>query len=170
MCPRIAIVGAALSAAEAPYSDPDWEVWALPWRNRTPSIARYFEMHVRQQWCPMAKGAEYLAFLRSLTVPVYMHEAQPDIPASRTFPWATVARAVRRDYFASSIAYMLALAISMQPQAIGLWGVDLALDNEYGAQRPNVEWLLGLAEGRGIRIDLPPMCPLLSSPARYGLI
>lgn len=165
---RIAIVGAAPSAGDAPYADPSWSVWALPWRNRTRGIARYFEMHERAQWSPEEKGDAYLSLLRSITVPLYMTEVQPDIPASVAYPMSMVLDAVPRPYFASSIAYMVALAITHGPAEIGLWGVDLTAADEYRDQRPNLEWLLGLAEGRGIRITMPPGCPLLSCPL-YGL-
>lgn len=167
MARKVAIVGAAPSAGDAPYTDPSWEVWALPWRNRTPGIARYFEMHERAQWCPDEKGMAYLSFLQSIAVPLYMPEAQSDIHASIRYPRHTVISVIGRDYFGSSIAYMVALAIASGVDEIGLWGVDMTSVDEYRDQRPNLEWLLGLAEGRRIRVTFPPGCPLLSCP-RYG--
>lgn len=164
---RVAVVGAAPSAALAPYRDPSWQVWALPWRNRTPGIARFFEMHDRARWPTGDHGERYLARLRALTVPVAMIRQHPDIPTSEPYPLAMVADCIGRDYFASSIAYMVALAVTERADEIGLWGVDMDAEDEYRQQRPNLEWLLGLAEGRGIRVTLPEGCPLLSSP-RYG--
>lgn len=166
---RVAIVGGAPSAAKAPYTDPSWEVWALPWRNQTRGIARYFDPHSRATVDALNDG-RYLAFLRSVSVPVYMAEAYPDIPASVAYPIGPVIDMIGRNYLASSVAYMLALAIAEDVDEIGIWGVAMAHHSEYAHQRPNMDWLIGLAEGRGIPVYLPPGCPLASCPERYGAI
>lgn len=84
------------------------------------------------------------------------------------YPLARV-RALRgRNYFCSSVAYMIAHAILLQPDEIGVWGVDLAEDGEYAHQRPNAEWWLAFAEGRGIKITIPRESALLKAPYVYG--
>lgn len=64
-------------------------------------------------------------------------------------------------YLSSSIAYELALAIYEGFEEIHLYGVDLVTDAEYAWQKPGVEYLLGFALGKGIRVVLPANCPLL---------
>lgn len=64
-------------------------------------------------------------------------------------------------YLSSSIAYELALAIYEGFEEIHLYGVDLVTDAEYAWQKPGVEYLLGFALGKGIRVVLPVNCPLL---------
>lgn len=87
---------------------------------------------------------------------------------ARAYPLARV-RALRgRNYFCSSIAYMIAHAILLEPEEIGLWGVDLAEDGEYVTQRPNVEWWLGFAEGRGIKVTVAKESALLKAAYVYG--
>jgi hypothetical protein len=58
--------------------------------------------------------------------------------------------------FTSSIAYMLAKAISDAEQQgikqIGLWGIMQQSDNEYAYQRPGIQYFLGEAMKRGIKI------------------
>ena len=76
-----------------------------------------------------------------------------------------------RDYFISSITYMLSHAISMEPDEIALYGVDLMPDEEWDYQRACTEYLLGLAEGRGIKITIPEGSALRkfqSQPVRFG--
>jgi hypothetical protein len=58
--------------------------------------------------------------------------------------------------FTSSIAYMLAKAIvdceeSSSP-AIGLWGIMQASEGEYAYQRPGIQYFLGEAMKRGIKV------------------
>lgn len=64
-------------------------------------------------------------------------------------------------YLSSSIAYEIALAIYEGFEEIHLYGIDLNTDGEYQWQKPGVEFLLGVAAGRGIKVVLPDNCPLL---------
>lgn len=118
-------------------------------------------------------------------MPVIMHEAVPSvIPHSIAYPFEAVAEDIGRGitrfvpngapekwgknqaqaaipYLASSIAQEIALAIYMGYEEIALFGIDLNTTSEYAWQKPGVEHLLGLAAGRGIKVHLPDMCPLL---------
>ncbi len=105
-------------------------------------------------------------------VPVVMLDAQPDIKMSVRYPIEEVTRLIGKTangtpYLESSIAYMMAMAIlELKPgDKIGIWGVDLHCDSEYAYQRPNLEYLIGLARGRGIRVIVPPQSALLSHQA-----
>lgn len=70
-------------------------------------------------------------------------------------------------YLSSSIAYEIALAIYEGFGEIHLYGVDLNTEAEYAWQKPGVEFLLGVAAGRGIKVVLPDNCPLLKGTL-YG--
>lgn len=58
--------------------------------------------------------------------------------------------------FTSSIAYMLAKAIVDCEQQgikqIGLWGIMQSTENEYAYQRPGIQYFLGEAMKRGIKV------------------
>ena len=64
-------------------------------------------------------------------------------------------------YLSSSISYEIALAIYEGFEEIHLYGVDLNTESEYAWQKPGVEYLLGFAAAKGIKIVLPSNCPLL---------
>ena len=64
-------------------------------------------------------------------------------------------------YLTSSIAYELALAIHEGFAEIHLYGVDLTTEGEYAWQKPGVEFLMGVAAGRGITVVVPDNCPML---------
>jgi len=102
---------------------------------------------------------------------VYLKQADPRIPASRAYPVDDVFAAFPERYFASTVSYMIALAILEGATEIGLWGVDMALSSEqYSGQRASCEWLLGVARGLGIKVTIPPEGDLLKiiEPHAFG--
>lgn len=47
----------------------------------------------------------------------------------------------------------------------------MAADDEYGYQRPNCEYLIGLARGRGIKVVIPdesPLCKFQDTGIKFG--
>jgi hypothetical protein len=175
---KIAIMGkCSNSRADAPIELGDWEVWALAW-DLLPRADRQFEMH--DYWRNFLGGgeaaAEHKKWLQEMRVPVYMLKVEPDIPMSVEYPMEEVkkvfgATCYGTAYLESSIAYMMALAILEGADQIGIWGCDLATGGEYAYQRPNMEYFIGYARGRGIPVYVPPQNTLLS-PCRkvpYGI-
>jgi hypothetical protein len=63
---------------------------------------------------------------------------------------------------------MIAMAIYEGFDVIGIWGVDMAVQGEYEAQKPSCEYFIGWALGKGIEVILPPESDLLFSPFLYG--
>jgi hypothetical protein len=76
------------------------------------------------------------------------------IMTQENYPLDNVIKYIGRDYFGSTFGYMLAYAIYLEVNKIKCWGVDLDKEEEYIHQRPNAEWLIGIAEGRGINVDI----------------
>ena len=176
---QVAIVGLAKSTHDdAPYEDPDWEVWGLPWdEEKWTYFDRLFDIHpldcIRKA-TPSFYRDGYEDRLRELERPLYMQEDYVDIPNAIEYPLQEVSDLVG-DYYNSSIAYMLALAIFEQVDKIGIWGVDMADHgepghaDEYMYERPNCEYLLGFAKAKGIEIYLPEKCPLLKFSGQFPL-
>ena len=154
-----------------------WDIWGLAW-DPLPVCHRYFEMH--ENWRNFLGGGEaaeaHWRWLAGMDVPVYMLKKEHDIAASVEYPMQEVADKIGKTqfgtaYLESSIAYMMALAILEGYDRIGIWGCDLATGGEYAYQRPNMEYLIGLARGKGISVYVPPQNTLLSPCRRvpYGL-
>lgn len=57
--------------------------------------------------------------------------------------------------FGGSLSYMLALAIDEKPLCIDVFGVDMKVGTEYGPQRDTFFYFVGLAEGKGITVNIP---------------
>lgn len=185
---RIAIVGSAPSTRNmVPWDDPDLEIWGLAWRCNPVDMKRFdagFEIHRREHFInTMTAGVPedkreqvlsgYMKLLGTLTCPVYMQEVHEDIPGSIKYPLDEVVEACGADYFMSSVGYMLGLAIYQHKQGqqiaeIGIWGVDMMLEDEWGHQNSAATYLMGICHGLGIKITIPEQCPLLKSNHRYG--
>ena len=158
----VAIVGLGPNSHDdAPFHDDEWETWGLPWDNGYWAYCDVlFEMHGRNLFLhPDAdRSPSYLIDLENCYQPVWMQEAHADIPNSLAYPVKEVTEMLGLDlpdpeYFGSSPAYQIALAIYQERPKIGLWGVEVK-DDIHDHQRPNLEFLLGFARGRGIEIEV----------------
>ena len=166
--PKVAVVGGAWTRRKAPYGDPSWEIWAFSsLRLHTPRITRWFEMHalgdlkdkLRRDTPRRRSYRSYMAFLQRLTCPVYMQERHDFLPTSVAYPLQEALDAFGR-CFTSTASYLIALAILEGFRTIGVWGIHLTAKNVYARQRPGIEYLLGVARQRGIRVYVPPESPL----------
>lgn len=175
---KIAIIGKCSNTrGDAPLRDNSWEIWNLAW-DPLPVSHRTFEMH--ENWRNFLGGGDaaemHRAWLIGQTVPVYMLKKEHDVPMSVEYPMDAIADFTGRTrygtaYLESSIAYMFALAMLERADKIGVWGCDLSTGGEYAYQRPNMEYLIGIARGMGINVYVPPQNALLS-PMRtvpYGM-
>ena len=172
---KIALCGSHSSSLEdAPWSDPSWEFWghasSRGWYGR--QMDRYFDLHPRACWSRGGKkGAKYPQWLGRNTVPIYMQERYPEVPAAVKYPRGRILLefADARTYFSNQVAWMIALALTEGVSTIGLFGVNYSTQGEYERQRGSAEYWLGRAAGAGVRVILPEQCSLLREPARlYG--
>ena len=175
---KVALVGFAESWKQAPFADPSVEIWALNelWKY-IPRWNRWFELHddatlgVTKRDLSEGEQKRHLEWLsrQEPGKPIYMQPQFCDgrFPAAVTYPLEAMIAAFGR-YFTSTIGYMLALAIAEGYEWIGLYGIDLASDVEYPNQRPNTEYLIGLARGMGRTVVIAEGAALLKSGHLYG--
>jgi len=193
---RLAIVGTAETWRDAPYGDPTWKIYSLndAYRLGIPRADYWCDLHNPDEWVlvpdgqKVVKGWELPAgkiyprphdhpqFFERLKIPAYVWQARREWPTSITFPREAIEKRFGR-YMASSPAWMLAQALLPVEEGgfgfgagdeIGIWGIHLATEREYIEQRPNFEWLIGIAEAHHVTITLPEDCPLHKSKWVYG--
>ena len=60
------------------------------------------------------------------------------------------------DYFTSSFDYAMAMAITLKPECINLYGVNMSrrVKVEYAHQKPGGDFWTGFAMGRGIKVNI----------------
>ena len=176
---KVAVVGSASRTVnKAPYKDPEWEIWQLAWRTdeELKYATRLFDMHaINENRFKIPKNYIELLNARIKTVPVVGVLEDSRIPDLTVYPLAQVTAFLggvseyySGDYFMSSVAYMFALAMYEGYEEIGLFGVDLLDQDEYIHQKPNQEYLIGLARGMGIKVFIPHASALVRGTHRYG--
>ena len=169
--PCVAIVGFTdhrLQALDLPQDR--FELWGLNELHRyhlkdLDRFDRWFEVHPRETLDP---DQEHIKTIGGMTMPVYMHRHFEDIPPSVPFPREILQQQLGSEYFTSSIAWEIGLAILMGAEEIHVYGVDMANDTEYAEQRNCCEFWLGVAKGMGIKTYIPPTSDLLKAIGQYG--
>lgn len=166
----LAIIGLGPTHDDAPWEDETWERWGLVWDAYVPRCHFAFDLHDDPE-----VHVQRIPRMKEIGIPVYLTRGDAAIILSLSYPLEEVAALVG-DYFGSTIAYMLALAIWQRRERMDLFGVDLSEDI-YDHHRPNLEYLIGFARGRGMTVNVPPGSRLLSFdgskfethyPVRYG--
>ncbi|HEX6992368.1 MAG TPA: hypothetical protein VF151_10800 [Gemmatimonadales bacterium] len=193
---KIALLGSAGSLPQAPFNDPGWHIWGCspgvyPFVGR---VNAWFELH---RWEPGHVGKpgtqkpwfspEYVQWMKMIAAPanVWMAEHHPDIPQSKALPIDDLRSKYGSYFLTSSISIMFACAIDdilenrdnkrragvaeFEPDVIGLWGVDMSANEEYGYQRAGCQHFALLAADLGIEVYVPPESDLLRPMPVYGL-
>lgn len=176
---KVAIVGFAESYKEAPFHDPTVEIWGLNelWKY-VPRWDRWWEIHdaetlgVTKRDLSEGEQKRHLEWLQKDHGPGKTIYTQPQFcdgrfPNAVPMPLDRYVEVFGR-YFTSTIGYMVAQAILDDYGWIGLFGVDLASDVEYPYQRPNTEYLVGIARGQGRTIVTASTAAILKAGHLYG--
>lgn len=151
----VAIIGRGRTRRYIQYVE-GVDYWAFNDNARTipeQYLSGMFEMH--PDWQTRYNGiigcegySEWL--MQPHTFPIWMHDADPLIPASRKYPMG------EDTFFTSTTPYALALAISSGYKIIQMWGIEADPGGEYAQARDAIFYWMGKARGAGIRIDLHP--------------
>jgi len=176
---KVALVGYAPSWKDAPYNDPDIEIWIMnDMYDFAPRYDRLFDIHMIDEIKTRKSRGEgnklHYEMLKTIDKPIYMQEHYPEIPASVKFPLDILTDAYKTDsmgdkiFLACSVSHMLALAIYEGFEEIQIYGIHEAVDSEYKDEMPSVVYWLGFAAGKGIKIKVSPDSPLLKAYFVYG--
>ena len=105
--------------------------------------------------------------LKGANVPVVLPHPHPDIPDAIILPKEELISEFG-NFFHSSIAWMMGMALYEGAEAMALLGVHMALSSEYGAQRDDIFYFLGIAKERGVKVVIPPDSHLVMGKKLYG--
>ena len=175
---KVTMIGYAYSMNEAKWDETESQIWIMnDMYDIAPRYDRLFEIHTDESILTRItrrEGLNHYEALKKLTKPVYMQHVWPDIPASVRFPLAELIR----DYYipamgdkiflTCTVSHMLAMAIYEGFEEITLLGIDQAIDTEYEVEMPSVLYWLGVANGKGIKINISDHSPLLKGYYIYG--
>lgn len=175
---KVAIIGCAVTTkdlAKRLFDDPSWEFWGvntlyliLPELFEGEKTIRWFQIHHLQHVIDQKKDYTHLDWLKAQTrIPIYMIEHNPEVPMSIPYPKTEVMQKYGR-YFTNTLSWMIALAMYEGMKEIHLYGVEMALSEEYATQRPSIEYYVGLARGMGITVFVPQESNILKNTTLYG--
>lgn len=176
---KFALIGSApASIRGAPYHDPNWQVWGCsPGAYGVVPKGRsniWWELHKYEPGQPWF-SPEYCQFLKTHPC-VIVAEPRAEIPNGMTLDYKYLVRKYSPYFFTSSIAWMMAHAIELieangnpQESKIGLWGVDMAANEEYEAQRAGLHYFALLASQKGIEVGVPAESDLFRPRFLYGV-
>ncbi len=169
----------------APFIDDKWSIWACSpgCYGRIERCDVFFELH---RWEPGQPwfSPEYCQWLRQFKGPVYTGGEVAELPTHRVYPIAAIEGEFSSYFLTSSLSLMFALAIYQLAQydeqrvrdnlpkeqhTIGMWGVDMAANDEYAYQRPGCQFFILEALRRGIEVYVPPESDLLRPMPVYGM-
>lgn len=186
---KAAIIGYTVHKNQAPWGDPEWDLFGLNDAYRQPEWQAvlgdrvhqaagrvvWFQLHHQEADGTFRYGASdpnHLEVMARMPVRVVCWQPHPRIPNSEAYPEAQVYDLFPRKYFNNSISWMIAWAVANDYQEIGVYGVDMALDAitnaEYAHQRPSCEYFIGWCEARGITVHIPEQSDLCKTVGLYG--
>lgn len=170
---KVALIGTAPSSRMlAPYNDPSWQIWGCSPGNMNalPRVDLWFELHSNLLWPEHeAYGRPYIEWLKLQKFPIYMQDKSL-VPQALAFPKDELVAEFGDDFFTSSFAWMMALAMKMGAVEIALYGIDMASRDEYIRQRPGFFFFRYMATRRGVKVSAPHESDIMQSPSLYAYV
>lgn len=176
---HVAIIGLGHSMAEYAkitrglggrhrFSDQTWAVNALGSIIQCDKIFHMDDVRIqeiRAKAKPESNTAVMIQWMKTCTIPIITSRPHPDYPATVPFPLVNVLNEFTTGYFNSTMAYAVAYAIWIGAEKISLFGCDFTYPNAHQAEkgRACVEYWLGMAAERGIKIVVPKASTLLDA-------
>lgn len=147
------------------------ETWTINSLGATFACDRIFHMddvriqEIRAAAQPESNIAVMLKWLRNAPAPVVTSRPHPDYPMLEPFPLIEVLNEFRNGYFNSTAAYAVAYAVWLGVKKISIFGCDYTYPNAHDAEkgRACLEYWLGIATERGIKIAVPKNTTLLDA-------
>ena len=116
----------------------------------------------------------YEGWMRAAKVPIVTAFPEPHIcPTAVAYPLERVLREIKFPYFNTTVAYALALAIADGYEEVSFYGCDYTYADRQVAEagRACVEFLIGVAVSKGIKVNVAENSSLLDANAKeqfYG--
>lgn len=99
-----------------------------------------------------ADFAPFLAYTKFKNHPVYSIKTYEGFPSIMRYPYEDVCEYFGTNRFSNSFCYMIAFALYLGYDEIHTYGVNFIMADEYTEEIPGVEFWLGMAHARGVRL------------------
>lgn len=147
------------------------EIWGINALGDIIACDRIFHMddvriqEARAEARPESNIAAMLGWLKRHPGPIYTSRPHEDYPGLVAYPLADVINSTGYAYFNNTAAYAVAYAVHLGVRKISLFGCDFTYPKAHDAEKGRgcVEWWLGFAAARGIKIAMPPSTSLMDA-------
>lgn len=169
--PKVVLLGSdRQTRGGLPLNRRDCVYWcARDMFGQIPYFDAWFELESLATIRSLPIGEHYLRWLAGSDGPIYMQRRYGSVPNSVEYPLTEMVDEFGA-YYLSPLSYMLALAIHSHFMEIELCGsrINSRVDANVADRdaRANVEYFLGVAKGRGIRVNVPPESILVRNSLR----
>lgn len=170
---KVAIVGGSpLTRELAPFDDTEWDIWVLGnqlHKYEDKRVTRVFEVH--ENLSEHGDVKKYAQYLLSKNLPLVVSKAFPFNGVRRDFDYypKDEVNNLLENKLTSSPAYMMGLAILEGYKEIGIYGIEMAVDDhEYFHQRPAMYAWIAYAQAKGITITIPKESTLFNDSYDEG--
>ena len=142
---KVIIIAKGPGWEKAPMEGETWGLNDLVLRR---PVKLTFEIHDISQVRKRRPGQ--IEKINRLGIPVITRMKHELLPNSIPFPLGKMPV----QYFTSTIAYMIAYAVYKEATEIEIFGIALLLEHEYTDQKPCIEFWIGYAMGKGIKVTV----------------
>ena len=147
---RINIMGSAPGWEDTPVND--GFIWSVNNAHLLRDVDVIFDIHKVRLDPKEEKDKLHLETLRLKDILAYMNEEIEGMPNVKRYPIEEIKKEFDTDYFGSGIDYIIAMAIYQGATEIHIYGVMMEKGSEYEGQKPSLEFWIGIAKGRRIRV------------------
>lgn len=151
---KVILVGKGYGWWDAGEGDADTDVYGInDLIMKRIDIDLLFNLHLLEDYSEGDMACVNMA--SQLGIPVIMPKKYEQVKTSVEFPLEEAMREFDTDYFMTGIAYMIAYAIMKEYKQIDLYGINMrGADEKYKNARACVEFWIGVAKGRGIKVNV----------------
>lgn len=151
----------------------DAEIWGINYMGAVTRLDRVIHIDPVHPYLGHAPVKDMCDYAARDGIPFYTSHPHPMYANHVVYPFDMVVRNLGTYYLNGSVAYALALAIAEGATEIGMWGADFSYPNAHVSEsgRANVEFLMGLAMARGIKVFVAQSSTLMDAHCRqqpYG--
>lgn len=159
---KIILIGKAEGWWNAPREGETWGIHSLCLKREVKMVWDMHKIEINEG-CEPKQQQMIIDYVNEDKVPYMTLKKHDDIPTSMAFP----IEEMELKYSESSISYMVWYAIHIGATEIDLYGILMAAFDEYHEQLKSVEYWIGYARGKGIKVTIHE--PTAICKGRQGL-
>jgi len=160
---KIILIGSANNWQDAPSEGETWGIHAVCLHRPVSMVWHLHKFDEEDYVCVPENEEAIKRYVNENKIPMMCLKKHDDIPTSMAFP----IEEMELKYSESSISYMVWYAIHIGATEIDLYGILMAAFDEYHEQLKSVEYWIGYARGKGIKVTIHE--PTAICKGRQGL-